>query len=132
MPKNKFKKTDLQKAMMEKVGKSKLNEKGLYKKQVHDFIDEMMGVIAEKLAEGQSVVLPDIALLYPTIKPGKIVMNMRATKETSEGKAKKGSEAAKMYMPSRYVLKMKVNTTIKDTLMKTSPTQEEVDNLYRD
>ena len=132
MPEKKFLKTDLQKAMMEKVGKSKLNNKGLKKIQVNDFIDEMMKVMSQKLQDGYSVLLPEIATLYPTVKPGKIVMNMRAGKEGLSGRATKGAPAQKMYMPARFVMKMRVSKHIKESLLKTSPTEEEVNNLYKD
>jgi len=99
---------------------------------VDDFIEQFMKVVSEKLTEGYSVVLPDLLVLYPMVKPGKIVMKMRSKEGEEEGLAQKGQSASRMWMTPRWVLKMRIGNEIKNKLLLTDPTEEEVANLYRD
>lgn len=132
MPDNKITKKKLQKLMRERVGKSGLNPKGLKMVQINDFMDELINVITEQLSLGNSVQLADLMVLYPYLKPPKPVVKMRSTKDNMKGAAKKGAKAELTWMGARWVVKMKISKTLKEHLLKRDPTEEEIENIYRD
>ena len=77
-------------------------------------------IIIEYMIQGKSIVLPKIGMFYPFIKPAREVMSMNGGIGTP----------TKMTMGSRWVLKFRPGANVKAKLLKHSPTEKEVNNLY--
>lgn len=112
----------------EKVGfdtlKRQLHERtGFAIKDIDEVIYELGELIQEKIIEKKSVYIPKIGTLFPTIKPGKNVVKINKFKN-------KGAEL--MYMPERWVCKFKVKPSFAQRLLEINPTEQEINNIYKD
>ena len=113
----------------EKVGVEELREKifqrtGFAKMHIKDIMDAFFKIVEEEVIDNKkSISLPNVGLLYPSIKPGKNVVKINNFKD---------EEPKLMYMPDRWVCRFKVKPTFAKKLLEVKPTKEEVDNIYRD
>jgi len=79
-------------------------------------------IIIEYMKANRAIALPKIGMIYPFIKPARVVMSMNGGIGTP----------TKMTMASRWIVKYQPGKFIKEELLKYPPTEEEVDNLYED
>jgi len=79
-------------------------------------------VIMESVSKNVGVVLPKIGMFYSMVTAPKASMSMNGGV----------GSPTKMITPPRRVLKFRVGSFVKDHLLSSPPTQEELDNIYED
>lgn len=79
-------------------------------------------IIIEYMKEGKSIVLPKIGMFFPMIKPPRKVMSMNGGIGIPEA----------MTLAARWVIRFRPGKNIKEELLKSPPSKEQVENLYED
>lgn len=103
--------------------------------KVNEIVSCFLDIVFEKIIAKKQVSLTNIGTLFATIKPGKNVVKMQAKKSQDDQNRARGVKGAKgelMWMPARWVAKFKPNNSIAKFLLKKEPSQEELDNIYKD
>ncbi len=81
-----------------------------------------LDIIIETMVAKKSILLPKVGTLYPAIKPSRVVVALSGGKKAPE----------KMTLPARWMIRFLPGKLVSSELLKLEPTEEEIDNLYKD
>ena len=103
--------------------KKEINKRtGLKHRDINELFEIMEDIFSNSIINKKGFSIPGIGIIYPTIKPGKNVVNINKHSEKSP---------ELMYMPERWVCKFKVKPSFAKELLEITPTKAEVDNIYK-
>ena len=92
------------------------------KSEVKLVIDHFINNITEALVDKKQVPIPNIGILYPTIKRSRVGMALNG----GVGKPKK------IIVPDRFMLRFQPTIGLKEKLFALTVSKEELDALYKD
>ena len=99
-----------------------MNETGFRETDIQLVLKSMTKFIKDCLLNNLAVSLPKLGIFYPLLKPARTVMSMNGGVGTP----------TKMKMSDRWQMKFRPSDSIQSILADKEPTQEEIDNLYKD
>lgn len=96
------------------------DETGFTTKDVRMVWHTGINILIGYLLEGRSLLLYRIGMIYPIIKPSRMVTSLKGNNGTPE----------KMEMPARWIVKFRPGEFVKKKMLEKPPTKEEINNLY--
>ena len=93
---------------------------GFQKCYTKEIVDEIFKVISDEIDSGKMVSITKLGMLYKYITPER---------------TRQGFDGVKPYpkvVPAEYTVKFALSKILRDKVQEKSPTEEEVNNLYRD
>jgi len=99
------------------------SETGFSRVDIKEVLGLLSDFIVEQIVENKSFYMPKVGTIYPIVKPPKNVVKINRFSE---------KDAEIIPMEARWVCKFKVKPSLADKLLETPPTEQEINNIYRD